>query len=148
MKRKITKSVSIPEFNASLAEISPDSKIFVDKSLEIAHYIFQLMEEKKLKQKDIADRMEKTEAEVSKWLGGMHNFTLRSLSKLEAAIGATIVTTPKNVRRSVPVTSINNNISIVTERRKRPDVPVDYMKVIYMNTKKVNNVFIEESVAI
>ena len=97
MKKKIVKSVSIPEFRKSIAEMPEDSKIFVDKSLEIANHIFQVMRQKGFKQKDLAERMGKSEAEVSKLLAGMHNFTLRSIAKLEAALGSAVICTPKQV---------------------------------------------------
>lgn len=74
-----------------------DSKIFVDKSLEIANYIFRVMESKDMKQKDLANALGKSEAEISKWLAGMHNYTLRSLSKIEAALGESIICTPGNI---------------------------------------------------
>ncbi len=61
--------------------MSEDSRIFVDKSLEIAEYIFHLMEQRGMKQKELADKMGKSEAEVSKLLAGMHNYSLRTSMK-------------------------------------------------------------------
>ena len=100
MKKKVLKAKFIPEFDTAIDEMHEDSKIFVDKSLEIAHYIFQIMEQKGLKQKDLAEKMGKTEAEVSKWLAGMHNYTLRSIAKIEAALGSTIICTPVKVYKT------------------------------------------------
>ncbi len=100
MKKKVLKAEFIPEFETSINEMPEDSKIFVDKSLEIANYIFRLMELKGLKQKDLAEKMGKTEAEVSKWLAGMHNYTLRSIAKIEAALGSTVICTPVKVYKS------------------------------------------------
>lgn len=81
----------LPGFEASIEAIPDDSRIFVDKSMEIADYIFHIMQAKDMKQKDLALALGKTEAEISKWLAGMHNYTLRSLAKLEAALGETII---------------------------------------------------------
>jgi transcriptional regulator with XRE-family HTH domain len=39
--------------------------------------------------------MGKKPSEISKWLNGEHNFTLRSLAKLEAELGEPIITVPK-----------------------------------------------------
>ena len=50
----------------------------------MANYVECLLSDKGLKQKDLADKMGKSEAEVSKWLSGTHNFTLRSIAKIEA----------------------------------------------------------------
>ncbi|MDX2049195.1 MAG: helix-turn-helix transcriptional regulator [Chitinophagaceae bacterium] len=101
-KKKILKAESTPEFKITIDSMPEESKIFVDKSLEIAHYIFQLMEQKGLKQRDLAAKMGKTEAELSKILAGMHNLTLRSVAKLEAALGATIICTPKKINVAFP----------------------------------------------
>lgn len=106
-KKKILVPVEMPEFLESIETMSEDSRIFVDKSLEIAEQIFQLMEQKGMKQKDLADKLGKSEAEVSKWLTGMHNYTLRSLSKLEAALGSAVICTPKQTYSYVPSTAIS-----------------------------------------
>jgi transcriptional regulator with XRE-family HTH domain len=101
-RKKVLREEVMPEFDAGIEATPEDSKIFVDKSLEIAEYIFRLMEEKGMKQRDLAAKMGKSEAEVSKLLGGMHNYTLRSIAKLEAALGATIISTPLSKKWSFP----------------------------------------------
>lgn len=102
MKKKLLPEEFMPEFDAGITDMKEDSKIFVDKSLEIADYIFRIMEQRGLKQKDLAERMGKTEAEISKFLGGMHNYTLRSISKIEAALGMTVICTPLNRKMIFP----------------------------------------------
>lgn len=72
-----------------------DIERFVDKNLDISQQVFALLEEKGWKQSDLAEALGKTNAEVSKWLSGMHNLTLRSIAKMEAALGADIIMTPK-----------------------------------------------------
>ena len=79
-KKKILVEEELPEFDASIKVMPEDSRIFVDKSMEIADYIFRVMEIKRMKQKDLALAMGTTEAEISKWLTGMHNYSLRTLS--------------------------------------------------------------------
>lgn len=94
--KKTLKTEHIPEFRLLIEKMPEDSKLFVDKSLEIANYVFHVMEQKGMKQKDLADKLGKTEAEVSKWLGGMHNFTLRSIAKIETALGTSIIMIPSS----------------------------------------------------
>jgi transcriptional regulator with XRE-family HTH domain len=55
--------------------------------MAIAKRVRAIAESKQLTQKELAKRMGKQESEVSKWVSGEHNFTLRSLAKLEAALG-------------------------------------------------------------
>ena len=133
-KKKVLQAKSMPEFNAGIASMPEDSKIFVDKSLEIAHYIFQLMEQKEMNQKALADKMGKSEAEISKLLGGMHNFTLRSIAKIEAALNATVICTPRNLRVSFPENaSVSSAVSTVTEPAPSKEIPkLDYTPVVQM----------------
>ena len=133
-KKKIFEEEYIPEFEESIATIAEDSKIFVEKSLEIANYLMQLLAEKDLKQKDLADKLGKSEAEVSKWLTGMHNFTLRSLSKLEAALGATIICTPRQLtERPIKMTKEIKTGSFNAKVFARPAIctPFTSLKVAY-----------------
>lgn len=70
-------------------------KIFVKKYAEIVMRVHQLLREQGLTQKDLAERMEKTPSEISKWLGGNHNLTLRSIARLEAELDADIIRVPR-----------------------------------------------------
>ena len=137
-KKKILKAEAMPEFKASIDSMPEDRKIFVDKSLEIAHYVFQLMEQKGMKQKDLAAKMGKTEAELSKILAGMHNLTLRSVAKLEAALGSTIICTPKKVNVAFPTEVITKVIEGIMARIERQvQTPINYeTKVVKMFSEK------------
>ena len=92
--RKKLIAEEVPEFQASIDAMPMDSKIFVDKSLEIADHISLLMESKGMKQKDLAEKLGKSEAEVSKILSGMQNLTIRTIAKLEAALEDIVVCIP------------------------------------------------------
>ncbi|MDN3654046.1 helix-turn-helix transcriptional regulator [Ferruginibacter paludis] len=145
-KKKLLAEEQVPEFESSIAGMTEESKIFVDKSLEIANYLVYLLQEKGLKQKELADRLGKSEAEVSKWLAGMHNFTLRSLSKLEAALGATIICTPKHLQKSVQVTTIIKMGSVSSKVYKPYNTSPAYCKLVYMKVKENNNESLKEVV--
>ena len=136
-KKRVIEVEELPEFAASIAAMPEDNKIFVDKSLEIAEYIFRLMEQKGMKQKDLADKMGKTEAEVSKWLAGMHNYTLRSLSKIEAALGSTVICTPHKQIFHKPDAINCLKVSIQSQDYSRgiTNKPIVYTKVVSMNTQ-------------
>src|SRR5205809_218122 len=85
-----------------IIDATPDAdKIFVSRSLEIASQIISALEEKKLLQKEFAAKMGKKEPEVSKWLTGFHNFTIKSLANIEIALGQRIITTPKQARKEI-----------------------------------------------
>lgn len=99
-----------PLFDKIISKTPKDSKIYVSKSLHIASQILAIMERKKILQKDLAGRLGKSEAEISKWLCGSHNFTIRTISKIEAELDETIITTPKKVFEDLGEV-INNFVS-------------------------------------
>lgn len=72
-----------------------DVERFVDINLDISQQVFALLEEKGWNQSDLANALDKSNAEISKWLSGTHNLTLRSIAKMEAVLGADIIITPK-----------------------------------------------------
>jgi len=78
-----------------MAKMPEETKIFVDKYADIVVRVNQLLAEKGLSQKDLAEKMDKAPSEISKWLKGEHNFTLRSIAKLEAELGETILYVPQ-----------------------------------------------------
>ena len=75
--------------------ISPEMKLQMEMSVAIANRIYEILESKGMPQKELAQRLGKTETEVSRWLSGTHNMTLSTVCKISAALGKEIVTVPK-----------------------------------------------------
>ena len=73
------------------ASVNPDIRKSVALSFRIVDRIHEILEEKGLKQKDLAERLGKSEAEISKWMRGTHNFTIDTLSSIESALDAPIL---------------------------------------------------------
>lgn len=76
----------------------PEHKIFVNKSLAIIDQINTIMDRKGWSQKRLATELGKHESEISKWFSGMHNFTLETISKVEAALDHEIILTDMKAR--------------------------------------------------
>ncbi len=79
---------------------SPELERFIDLNLDISEQIMEILSRKGWTQKDLANKLGKSEAEISKWLSGIHNLTLKSIAKMEATLGEFIIVTPKSVVRS------------------------------------------------
>ena len=79
-----------------LDETPKDVKIFVRLYADITKRIHQILQDKGMSQKELAESLDKKQSEISKWLGGDHNFTLRSLAKLQAELGEEIIQVPHN----------------------------------------------------
>lgn len=82
-------------FRQTLEEIPAETHIFIRKYKDILDRIQAILQRKGMKQRDLALALGKSESEVSKWLAGEHNFTLRSIAKLEAVLGEEILTAVK-----------------------------------------------------
>ena len=57
----------------------------------VSDKIHKLLTDKGMTQKELARKMGKTEAEVSVWLSGQHNFTLRTLAKISVVFGEDLI---------------------------------------------------------
>lgn len=57
----------------------------------VSDKIHTLLTDRGMTQKELAKKMGKTEAEVSVWLSGQHNFTLRTLAKISAVLGEDLI---------------------------------------------------------
>ena len=79
-------------FREAVAQIPNDVRIEVDLSFAIADKIDAILKQKGMTQKEFARKMGKTEVEVSRWVGGTHNFTLRTIAKISDVLGERILT--------------------------------------------------------
>lgn len=66
---------------------------YIDKNFAITEKVRIAMSKKNWKSSDLAKAMDKSPSEVSKWLSGMHNLTLKSLVKMEQALGICLIHT-------------------------------------------------------
>ena len=61
----------------------------------IVDRIHAILEERGLKQKDLANMLGKKESEISKWMRGTHNFTIDTISSIENVLGSPILQVAK-----------------------------------------------------
>lgn len=78
-------------FDSKVAGASPEIMSEVQMSADIIARIDAILKEKHMTQRDLAHKMGKSEAVVSRWVTGFPNFTLRSLSQLSAALGEPLI---------------------------------------------------------
>lgn len=76
---------------ARRAKVAPEIRRRVDLSFLIVDRIHSILDEKGLKQKDLANMLGKKESEISKWMRGTHNFTIDTISSIENALGTPIL---------------------------------------------------------
>lgn len=128
-------------FQRILDKTPEEVKIFVRHYGDIVVRINELLEEKGYTQKQLAEKMDKKPSEISKWLNGQHNFTLRSIAKLEAELGAPILYVPKRkefqstgkvktsftVHRNVHASAIRKDFTKFNKTEINSQIPLDHV---------------------
>lgn len=106
-----------------LAETPDETKIFARLYADIVVRVNQLLKAKGFSQKNLADKLEKRPSEINKWLVGEHNFTLRSLAKLEAELGETIINVP---HRKPISSSVGTKTNVTVYKKAHINTDVEY----------------------
>ena len=78
-------------FQQMLASVPANIQQEVDLELAISNRINDLMVERGLSKLEFANALGKRPSEVTKWLSGQHNFTIRTISMLSAFFGESLI---------------------------------------------------------
>lgn len=106
-------------FQTILDETPLETKIYVEKYSDLILRINQILKDKGISQKELAEAMEKKPAEISRWLSGNQNITLRSIAKLEAELGETLIEIPvKTYTADFKDEWERREVTFVVERKK------------------------------
>ena len=76
-------------------KISTEIDVFVKQSFDIVDRIHEILVAQGIEQKDLAVLLGKSESEISKWMTGTHNFTIKTLFKIESILGEKIIESVK-----------------------------------------------------
>lgn len=101
-----------------LKTIPEDVKIFVDLYADLVVRINQVLQEKGISKKELAEKLEKNPSEISKWLGGDHNFTLRSIAKLQAELGEILLEVPQRKAQTAFIKGYSRSVHTFVAYRK------------------------------
>lgn len=85
------KTMSNPSFQQILAAVPTNIQQEVDLELAISNRIYDLMKERGLTKVQFAKALGKRPSEITKWLSGQHNFTVKTLSRLSSFFGRPLV---------------------------------------------------------
>lgn len=78
-------------FQQMLASVPANIQQEVDLEIALSNRINDLMTERGLSKLEFANALGKRPSEVTKWLSGQHNFTIRTISLLSAFFGKSII---------------------------------------------------------
>lgn len=80
-----------PLFAEMFDEIPEESRRQSSLSFSIAARIAELLKKKGWSQADLAKAAGKKDAEISRWMSGTHNFTLKTISLIETVMGEELI---------------------------------------------------------
>lgn len=89
-----------------------ETEVFVRLYGDIVARVHHILKAKGFTQKDLAERLDKKPSEINKWLKGEHNLTLRSIAKLEAELGETIISVPKQYKKASKGTAYHSGFTV------------------------------------
>ena len=78
-------------FKEKVKRVSPEIKMEMQLSAEIIARIDTILKEKNITQRELAKKLGKSEAVVSRWTTGFPNLTLRSIAELSVALGEPLI---------------------------------------------------------
>jgi len=81
-------------FNEKVTAVSPQVRLEMELSAGIIAKIDRILKEKNMTQRDLARKLGKSEAVVSRWTTGFPNLTLRSIAELTVALDEQLIICP------------------------------------------------------
>lgn len=78
-------------FDRIAARSTPETRKYTSKTLDIVDHIHSILERRGMSQKDLAELLGKQPSEVSRWMTGLHNFEMKTLVKIEVALGEEVI---------------------------------------------------------
>ncbi|APG65084.1 hypothetical protein LPB136_06860 [Tenacibaculum todarodis] len=70
---------------------NPEIDRFIERNLEITQKVCSILKKKGIKKSEFAKMLNKRPSEVTKWLSGLHNLTLKSITKMEVALNTNLL---------------------------------------------------------
>ena len=74
-----------------MAAVSPEIMSEVQLSADISARIEAILKQKNMTQRDLAKKMGRSEAFISRWTSGFPNLTLKSIAEISTALGEPLV---------------------------------------------------------
>ncbi len=78
-------------FNEKMTAVSSEIMTEVQLSADIIARIEVILKQKNMTQKDLARKMGRSEAVISRWTTGFPNLTLKSIAEISTALGEPLI---------------------------------------------------------
>ena len=94
--KKINKRDIVENF---LNNVPPEIEYFIKHSMDLSVSVASFLKKNNLSQKELANKLGKEESEISKWLSGNHNLTLKTISKMEEVLDQQLIFTREEIAK-------------------------------------------------
>ena len=74
--------------------VTEEHKEYVSLCTDISMRVHDLLKEREMSQKDLAEKLGKRPSEINKWLKSGHNLTLKTIAKLQTVLKEDIIHVP------------------------------------------------------
>lgn len=99
-------------FKEKTASVSPEIMLETQLSADIIERIDRILKEKNMTQRDLAKKLNKSEAVVSRWTTGFPNLTLRSIAQLSIALGEPLIQIPVSIKGLEVLAALNHDAKV------------------------------------
>lgn len=100
-----------------IEEYKPENWPWLDKSMDIALKILDILDQKNMSQNDLATVAEVSRQQISKILKGQENLTLKTIAKLEQVLGTTLVIVPEEDSSIMASQVLQSRIPVYAARK-------------------------------
>lgn len=107
-------------FQECLAAVPEERKAEFELSFAIADRIAEVLRQKGMTQRDLAQKLGKRESEISKWLTGRHNFTTSTIARIALALDAQIINVTSTRYDTCENEVMTNNVAEESTRSLPP----------------------------
>src|SRR5690606_28128527 len=99
----------------------------------------------KITQRELAQKLNKRESEISKWLSGGHNFTQRTLTKISIAIGEPIYNIPSTEKQTNETADQLYTIKVIFSRIVSKDIINSGFKYSDYGSKEISALSVDSN---
>lgn len=92
------KPFTSPSWENAKALITDEARAYARSNLDLIDMVQVTLRDQKLTQAELATKLGKSPSEVSKWLSPGHNMTMKTVTRLEVALGVSLLATPLRYR--------------------------------------------------
>ena len=123
-------------FNEKMAAVSPEIVSEVQLSADIIARLDAILQQKNMTQKDLARKMGRSEAAISRWTSGFPNLTLKSIAEISTALGEPLIKVTEKMTISLSYFFASNALLTIRGGGGYNHLVINNISVFYRGLRK------------